>query len=182
MKSSVDYGVFMWYEGEQLAGLNEIHVDNFLWVGNPSFEKCVINLLSSAFHIGNNSCSEFEHLGLHISQKKELNLIELDPIEYIEQIVPIHVSSDGQSNKKEFCTKESSFQFRQLVGKLNWITSQSRPDIVFGVCMLSSTMKNPKIENVLAANKLLRKVKEQQLRINSPNFSVLGNIQLICIS
>ena len=66
------------------------------------------------------------------------------------------MSRDRQSNRKEFCTKEESFQFRQLVGKLNWIASQSRPDIAFGVCMmLSSTMKNPKIENVLAANKLL---------------------------
>ena len=153
VRSSVDYGVFMWYEGEKLAELIEIHVDDFLWAGNSSFEKCVIVPLSSAFHIGSHSCSEFEHLGLHISQKKEINMIELHQIEYIEQILPIHVSCDRQSNKKEFCTKEESFQFRQLVGKLNWIASQSRPDIAFGLCMLSSTMKNPKIENVLGANK-----------------------------
>ena len=93
--------------------------------------------------------------------------------------MPIHVSHDRQSNKKEFCTKEESFQFCQLLGKLNWIASQSCLDIAFGVCMLSSTMKNPKIENVLAANKLLQKVKEQPLRINFPD---LGNIQLICFS
>ena len=49
VRSSVDYGVFMWYEGEQLAGLNETHVDDFLWAGNPSFENCVIVPLSSAF-------------------------------------------------------------------------------------------------------------------------------------
>ena len=48
--------------------------------------------------------------------------------------------------------------------------------------MLSSTMKNPEIENVLAANKLLRKVKQQPLRTNFPNLSDLGNIQLICFS
>ena len=82
----------MWYEGEQLAGLIEMHVNDFLWAGNPSFEKCVIVPLSTAFHIGNNSCSEFKHLGLHISQKKELNLIALGQIEKTEQIVPIHVS------------------------------------------------------------------------------------------
>ena len=157
VRSSVDYGVFMWYEGEKFTGLIEIHVDDFLWAGNSSFEKCVIVPLSSAFHIGSHSYSEFEHLGLHISQKKGINIIELDQIEYTEQIVPIHVLRDRQSNKKEFCTKEESFQFRQLVGKLNWIASQSCPDIAFEVCMLSSTMKNPKIENVLAANKLCEK-------------------------
>ena len=74
--------------------------------------------------LGSHLCSEFEYLGLHISQKKELNLIELDQIEYIEQIVPIHVSRDRQSNNKEFCTKEESFQFHQLVGKLSWIALQ----------------------------------------------------------
>ena len=42
--------------------------------------------------------------------------------------------------------------------------------------MLSSSMKNPKIENVLTANKLLRKVKEQPLIINFPNLSDHGNI------
>ena len=157
-------------------------MDDFLRAGNSSSEKCAIVPLSSAFHIGNHSCSEFEHLGLHISQKKELNMIELDQIEYMEQIVPIHVSRDRQSNKKEFCTKKESFQFCQLVEKLNWIASQSCPDIAFGVCLLSSTMEYPKIENVLAANKLLRKVKEHLLRINFPNLSDLGNIQLICFS
>ena len=39
-----DYGVFMWYEGEELAGLIEIHVDDFLWAGNASFETSVITL------------------------------------------------------------------------------------------------------------------------------------------
>ena len=53
VRSSVDYGVFMWYEGEQLAGLIEIDVDDFLWAGNSSFEKCVIVPLSSAFHAVN---------------------------------------------------------------------------------------------------------------------------------
>ena len=101
MRSGADYGVFMWYEGEQLAGLIEIHVDDFLWAGNPSFEKCVIVPLSSAFHIESHSCSEFEHLGLHITQKKELNQIE-----YTEQIGQIQVSCDRQSNKKEFCAEE----------------------------------------------------------------------------
>ena len=48
--------------------------------------------------------------------------------------------------------------------------------------MLSSTMKNPQIEDVLAANKLLWKVKERPLRINFPNLLDLGNIQLICFS
>ena len=141
-------------------------MDDFLWAGNSSFEKCIIVPLYSAFQIGSHSCSEFEHLELHISQKKEINMKELDQIEYIEQIVPIHVSHDRQSKKKEFCTKEESFQFRQSVGKLNWIASQSGPDIAFGVCMLSLTTKNPKVENVLAANKLLRKVKERTVTEN----------------
>ena len=92
VRSGVDYGVFMWYEGEQFAGLIEIHVDDFPCAGNPSFEKCVIVALSSAFSIGSHSCSEFEHLGLHITQKKELNQIELDQVEYIGQIGPIQVS------------------------------------------------------------------------------------------
>ena len=91
------------------------------------FEKCVIVPLSSAFHIGSHSCSEFEHVGLHITQRAELCQIELDQIEYIELIGPIQLSRDRQSNKKEFCTKEESFQFRQSVGELNWIASQSCP-------------------------------------------------------
>ena len=36
VRSGVDYGVFMWYEGEELAGLIGIHVDDVLWALNPS--------------------------------------------------------------------------------------------------------------------------------------------------
>ena len=88
----------------------------------------------------------------------------------------------GNLTRKKLCTEEESFQFRQLLEKLKWIANQSRPDISFGVCMLNSTMKIPKIENVLASNKLLRKVIEQPLRTNFRNLSDLGNIQLICFS
>ena len=127
----------------------------------------------------NDSCDD---ISVTPVKKTQLNQIELYQIEYIEQIGPIQMSRDRHSNKKEVYTKEESFQFRQLVGKLNWIAIQSHPDIAFGVCILSSTMKNPKIENAPAATKLLRKVKEQPMRINFSNLSDLGNIQLICFS
>ena len=177
-RSSVDYGVFTWLEDRQLAGILETHVDDFMWSGTKSFERNVIKPLCDEIEIGQKSSTDINHLGLHISQYP--THIELDQVEYIEKVQPISLSRDRQCVKKEYCTENESYQFRQLVGKLNWVASQTRPDISFDVRSLSSVMRSPMINDILLANKVLRKLKEQPLKLKFPKFENLNDLQILC--
>ena len=68
--------------------------------------------------------------------------------------------------RKNFVPKKNRFSFVNWWENLKRIVSQSCLDISLGKTTLSSTMKNPESETVLAVNKLFQKVKEQPLRIN----------------
>ena len=59
-------------------------------------------------------------------------------------------------------------EYRALVGQLNWIATQTRPDILFEVCLLSSVFDTATVEDLLHANKLVRKVKASQVTLKFP--------------
>ena len=67
--------------------------------------------------------------------------------------------------KQQICDNEKSTEYRQLIGKLNWIANQSRPDIYFNVCHLSSKMKSRTIGDLINVNKVLRKIKENPMTV-----------------
>ena len=65
---------------------------------------------------------------------------------------------------------------RSIIGQLNWLGSQTRPDCSFDVLELSVSMKQPVKENILRANKTLKKLKHEDCDIL---FSDLGDLNLL---
>ena len=93
-----------------------------------------------------------------------------------------YISREKQPNKNELCDGSESSLYRKLVGKLNWVSSQTRPDIAFSVCLLSSSMTRPKIEDVLLANKTLTYIKSNPLSVRYPKLGNIEQISLYCYS
>ena len=89
---------------------------------------------------------------------------------------------DRQANKNDPCTDSESTQYQQIVGMLNWLAKQTRPNICFDVCQLTSPLKNPIIANIVKANKVLRRIKENPLVVRFPNLGELDQLQLQCYS
>ena len=50
-----------------------------------------------------------------------------------------------------------------LIGQFNWIAGQTRPDISFDACVISTVISSAKIEDLLTANKLIKKVKRNRV-------------------
>lgn len=175
-RSSLDYGIFCWYLDTKLCGIFQTHVDDFLWSGTDEFKVQVIDKLCQKFKVGHSASNAFRYIGLSISQNEDG--ITLEQIDYINAIENYTLPRDRQMKKSSPCTKEETSTFCQLVGKLNWVANQSRPDILFDVCQLSSVMKAPTIEHILKANKVLRKIKEQPLRLKFSNLGDPADITL----
>ena len=66
------------------------------------------------------------------------------------------------------------------MGELGWIAGQTRPDLSFEVCQLSSCFNHSTINDIIKGNKLLRKAKRERafLRFDSPGKK--GNFRIVC--
>jgi hypothetical protein len=180
-RSSTDYGIFMWYNGSELEGILMSHVDDFLWAGTDAFIKSVITPLSTKFKVGKSCSSDsFKYVGINISQGA--NGISIDQNDYICTLSPIDVSRQKQINRNLACNAEETSAFCRLVGKLNWVANQTRPDILFDVCQLSAKMKEPLIKDLLYANKALNKIKVSPLKIFYPRLGDISKWKLCCFS
>ena len=68
-------------------------------------------------------------------------------------------------------TEEETKQYRGIVGQLNWISTQTRPDISFDVCELSSVFDKAKVDDVLRANKVVKNAQSRAVAIKFPKLS-----------
>ena len=176
----VDPTMFYWsYKGKS-CGLFLMHVDDFIWGGTPEFEVNVIDKIRSKFEIGKQSSSVFKYIGLEIHQDN--SGITLDQKSYIESINPIVLSRTRSSRKYENLNKDESDQLRCLVGQLNWLCTQTRPDICHEVLELSSSLKHPIVDDILRANKCVKKVKMEECSIKFPFLGNIDNLNLITFS
>ena len=156
------------------------HVDDFLYAGTTSFIQKVIDPLCKQFEISHQSTKAFKYIGLNIEQNS--HGIYLDQINYIEEIKPIEISRERQKFKQSQCNSFEHDQYRKLTGQLNLVANQSRPDIVFDVCNLSSNVKFPTIEDVIKLNKVVIKLKLSPLKLKFPVLHNLKNCSIKCFS
>ena len=75
---------------------------------------------------------------------------------------------------------EEIHQYRSVVGQLNWIGTQTRPDISFDVCSLSMQFGKCTIGDLMEANKVIKRVKTDQVNLFFPILT--GSIHIECLS
>ena len=56
-------------------------------------------------------------------------------------------------------------ELRAVTGQINWIATQTRPDLVYDTCDISISVKNATVENIMQANKVIRKAKSNTVRL-----------------
>ena len=61
--------LFLYYVSNVLQGLLLTHGDDFINIGNKTFEENVTNALKQSFHISTQAYTSFKYVGLNIGQK-----------------------------------------------------------------------------------------------------------------
>ena len=175
-----DSTIFSYFTGESLEGLICIYVDDFLWVGTPLFKSRIIDQIGKAFQVGNFSTGIFKYIGLNIcSGDKE---ITVDQIHYGSSMNLIAISPARANNKKGDLTEAEKSDYRSLVGQLNWMAIQTRPDIAFDTCVLSSLYAKATVGDMLNVNKVAKRVKGDCFRLSFPAMESMEQCHLACYS
>ena len=118
-----------------------MHADDFLWGGNSGFKLDVIDKLISTFQIEKKECGIFKFIGVEI--KQEDDCITMDPQSHIDSVRPIPITEARSVRKYGSLNKEEITSLGGIVGQLNWIAPQTRPDISYEVTELSCSLKDP---------------------------------------
>lgn len=175
-----DQAMFYWYHNGKFSGLFLMHVDDFIWGGNEEFESHVINKIKSKFEIGNQGCGIFKYIGLDIKQAN--SCITVDQKAYLDSIRPVNISCKRSSQKADNINKEEFESLRSLIGQLNWLSTNTRPDISYDVLELSSSMKDPTVDNVIKGNKVLKKLKMDECSVRFPCLGDPTKLKLVIFS
>ena len=162
-------------------GIMSTHVDDFCWGGEECFVKNVIDPLQSIFLIGSECDTTFKYVGLCMTQQDDFS-IKMDQISYIENIKPVPISKQQSMMRHEPLNENELKQFRSVIGQLGWAAGQTRPDIAFDCCELSSSVKHVTIEDLLRANKVLSRAKSEPIVLTYKDMGDLSTDKFVCFN
>ena len=126
------------------------HVDDFLWACTESGHAVVDHLLTR-FEVGRKEegrlrfCGkQFDASGHDILLDVEDNTRKTTYVEIVKHRNPADPVAKGEEK-----------QLRSVVGSLSWIARQARPDILYWLSKLQSSIKGPTVSTLKEANKVL---------------------------
>lgn len=179
--SSLDPAFFFYHDDkDKLSGLMCVHVDDLLFAGDDLFLRNIVKPLMSLIKVGSTSVESFKYIGVNIIQSGQT--IQLNQTDYIMTIQPIVLSKQRCNRKFDQLSKEESEKYRALIGQLNWISTQSRPDVAFSVCELSKFNDSNTVDNMLRANKVVKIVKDGNVSITFVPLKDLNSVVVECYS
>ena len=176
--SSLDQAVFFKHKHGKLSGLLVLHVDDTLWTGDESFSGNEIEKLKQAFLVSAEEHNKLKYLGLSIVCDKQNYTMNLN--DYTNGLRETHIDPTG--NDDDCLNDEELKQLRIMSGKINWLSTQCRPDLSYNACQMACSVKSGKKKDLKLANKILRRAKGIEYNLN---FSALGDItnwKIICFS
>ena len=126
------------------------HVDDFLWARTESGHAVVDRLLTK-FEVGRKVKGRIRFCG------KQFDVaghdILLDVADNTRKTTYVEIAS--HRNPADPVTKGEEKQLRSVVGSLSWIARQARPDILYRVSKLQSSIKGATVSTLKEVNKVL---------------------------
>ena len=172
--SKLDPALFSWEFNGVVSGILCLYVDDILWAGEDAFKTNIIDQLCKLFQIGNSESNAFKYIGLNIESDGQ-EATNVDQLYYIDSVKAIPISKARVNNKNSDLSEKEKASYRSLVGQLNWIATQTRPDIAFEVCELSSMLKNATVAELLRLNKLVLKLQKSHIILSFPGMQSLDD-------
>ena len=179
IRSNIDPALFMYMKNGEVVGILATHVDDFIHCGEVVFEE-VMEKLRNRLIAGKVEEGVFSYVGFDIKQEKDG--IVLDQSRYMKELSTEEIKPQRAREKLDSLTKDEHKKFRSLVGKCNWASRGCRPDVAFDVIDLSTRFHNPVVGDLVRANKLITKLKEEASYVFYPRIDAKADWKLVVLS
>ena len=162
IKSKLEHTLFIWKKEEQLIGLIGIHVDDLLYGGTEEFEKEIIKNIEKRLQIGSKEEKEFRYLGIDIKEESNGD-ISLNQKDYVDR--KLQTEKILEKNNEKTLTEKDQTKYRSVLGKLNWLAQNTRPDLCYSVSKLGRNMQIANYGQLKEIMKIGRKTKEKGYKV-----------------
>ena len=152
-KVHTEGALWTYVKNGKLKGLILSHVDDFLLIGNDTFEEDIEEKLKITFKFSKIEQKSFKYCGCNININ-EKGVVELDQNDYVDklELVPRKEGDVGRALE----AKEVK-ELRGKIGEILWISLMTRPDLAFDVNVLASEVPKATVETVNKMNRLIAK-------------------------
>ena len=177
-KSKYNGAIFYWHNGSKLEGILSSHVENFFWAGTSWFYAHDIDHLRKKFVISKEETVMFKYLELQIQQSK--NGIEIYQKDYIQEDEAIKI--DNPSQKDCILLPHETQQLRRVASQLNWVSTQARPDMAYAATIVSGSIKDARVRDLIVTNKFIKFLKSRDVVLSFTKIDYLKSSSLISFS
>ena len=163
-KLITDPAVFFWLDKEgKLGGIISWHVDDMIACGSDEFYKVILMPLMETFNFGSASEGKYRCLGWNVMHRHDDILVSQD--DYIETKIDFMYVNTKQHMGYEKLGPELASMARGHIGKLRWLSDQSRLELAAMQLELSMQAHAPTYDTVKLINKMVAIVKNRQYHI-----------------
>ena len=160
LRSKLDPCLYTLREAGQLVGIMGVHVDDTAVGGmGPTFTKA-IDQLKSRFPYRKWRIGEGEFCGSFYSQNPKSKEITMSQQQFAETLRAASLPKNASSEQKLDASQLRVL--RGINGSLNWISSQSRPDVAVQTSLSQQCFPNPTVGDLREANNAVRRVKQHK--------------------
>ena len=150
-----------------MSGVLVSHIDDFLHAGDESFEHDILKPLGKRFLPGRFEEREFKYVGFNVVQDDRGITISMS--EYVDKHKQDYSRCKSGTSGSQLSTTEQR-EFRQVIGRLNWVAQGAKPDKFFEVIDLSMKLKQASTKDLNVAKQIFFRLAEYE---SSVRFSAL---------
>ena len=154
--SQLDKCVFRFVQGGKLQGIVATHVDDLLYAGSVKFKREIIAGVCKIFKISRMHSGVFTYLGWNVRQ--ESGSIWIDQRSYGENVKGLELSASRKIDPENLLNDKEKKEYQGQLGKLLWLSGQTRPDLSFDTLELSTYANKACVKHVKVLNKVVKKI------------------------
>ena len=148
------------YVTGQLCGIYGIHVDDSATGGSGEVYERALERLKQVFEFRKWRIGDGDFCGARYTQDPTTFAISMSQEKFCDKLHPLRMSRARQAQKSSILTPDEIKCFRAINGSLNWLATQSRPDLSTQVSFSQQSFPDPTVLDALAANNAIRRARQ----------------------
>ena len=144
----------------KLVGVYGVHVDDCATGGEgPVYEKALA-LLRSKFEFRKWRTGDGDFCGSRYTQDEQSKEITMNQTAFLDKLKPLHFNRTRLKEKDSPLTDKEISCLRAINGSLNWLSTQTRPDLATQVSFSQQSFPTPTVSDAVSANNAIRRARQ----------------------